>query len=291
MSNPPDLTQVLAKFKEDLTASVPDYNPQEHSDDLLLRFLKARKYDLKKSHEMFSEYLAWRKSFGVEDIVQNLAFPEFNKVVDIYPRYYHKTDKQGRPVYVEVMSNLTAKMLDGSVTTPERFVQYYVREYEKTLRYRFPALSLKAGRNIDKSCTILDMKNVPLMQFNSIRKVMSQVAHISQNYYPETLGKIRTCFVPRCLGCGEGMLDENTVAKISILGSSYKKELLEVIDAANLPAELGGTCECPKGCRHSDMGPWNDGSVPGYPIEFWETINLRNVPTTTASQANAPSPK
>ncbi|KAJ3078929.1 cytosolic factor, phosphatidylinositol/phosphatidylcholine transfer protein, partial [Rhizoclosmatium hyalinum] len=114
MSNPPDLTQVLAKFKEDLTASVPDYNPQEHSDDLLLRFLKARKYDLKKSHEMFSEYLAWRKSFGVEDIVQNLAFPEFNKVVDIYPRYYHKTDKQGRPVYVEVMSNLTAKMLDGS---------------------------------------------------------------------------------------------------------------------------------------------------------------------------------
>jgi hypothetical protein len=68
------------------------------------------------------------------------------------------------------------------------------------------------------------------------------------------------------------MLDENTVAKISLLGSSYKKELLEVIDEANLPVAYGGTCTLPL----SDVGPWNDGRLSGYPIEFWENIKKRD---------------
>jgi hypothetical protein len=70
----------------------------------------------------------------------------------------------------------------------------------------------------------------------------------------------------------KGMLDENTVAKISLLGSSYKKELLEVIDAQNLPVAYGGTCELP----FSDYGPWNDGSLKGYPIPFWEDFKKRD---------------
>ncbi|KAJ3026906.1 UNVERIFIED_CONTAM: cytosolic factor, phosphatidylinositol/phosphatidylcholine transfer protein [Siphonaria sp. JEL0065] len=227
---------------------------------------------------MLSNYISWRKSYNVDDIVSNLKYPEYAKVMEMYPRFYHKTDKQGRPVYFEVMSNLCSKFLDGSITTPDRFVQYYVREYEKTLRYRFAALTAKAGTTIDKSCTILDLKNVPLMQFNSIRKVLGQVTHIAQNYYPETLGRMFIINAPLlfqgCWAVIKGMLDEATVAKISILGASYQKELLEVVDAANLPQEYGGNCQCAGGCRHSDVGPWNDGTVQGYPIPFWENINI-----------------
>lgn len=40
-------------------------------------------------------------------------------------------------------------------------------------------------------------------------------------------------------------IDEKTTEKIKILGSSYKKELLQYIDPENLPAFLqGGKCTC-----------------------------------------------
>jgi len=54
----------------------------------------------------------------------------------------------------------------------------------------------------------------------------------------------------------KGWLDPATVAKIHILGSSYKSELLQQCPADSLPKFLGGTCDCPEGCSMSDAGPW-----------------------------------
>jgi hypothetical protein len=64
------------------------------------------------------------------------------------------------------------------------------------------------------------------------------------------------------------MLDEVTVKKIQILGSNYKSALLEVIDADNLPEFLGGNCKIPLG----DVGPWNDGTVTGFPDPEMEKV-------------------
>lgn len=43
------------------------------------------------------------------------------------------------------------------------------------------------------------------------------------------------------------LLDEVTVSKINILGSSYKAKLLEFIDEENLPVMFGGKCSCEGG--------------------------------------------
>jgi hypothetical protein len=69
------------------------------------------------------------------------------------------------------------------------------------------------------------------------------------------------------------LLDEVTVNKIHILGSSYKKQLLECIDEENIPDFLGGSCKCPGGCVNADIGPWNDGTVEGYPVPEMEKVN------------------
>ena len=53
-------------------------------------------------------------------------------------------------------------------------------------------------------------------------------------------------------------LDPVTVNKIQILGSDYKKTLLEQIPPENLPQFLGGTCNCEGGCQMSDEGPWKE---------------------------------
>lgn len=64
-------------------------------------------------------------------------------------------------------------------------------------------------------------------------------------------------------------LDEKTRNKITIIGSSYKEELLKFVDIENLPDFLGGTCKCEGGnCLGSNIGPWNpDGKNPLFPCE------------------------
>ncbi|KAI9202242.1 CRAL-TRIO domain-containing protein [Polychytrium aggregatum] len=167
------------------------------------------------------------------------------------------------------------------ITTPERMIKVYVREYEKFLNYRLAACSAKKGVKLEQSCTILDLKGVPLTQFGAVKKLVSQVSEIAQNYYPETLGKMFIINAPTLFttvwAVVKLMLDENTVNKISILGSSYQKQLLECIDADCLPASYGGTCRCPNGCETGDVGPWNDGSVPGFPKPEFEDYTLRDM--------------
>ena len=45
-------------------------DPERHDDATLLRFLRARKFDLAKAKEMFIACEKWRKEFGVDDIVK-----------------------------------------------------------------------------------------------------------------------------------------------------------------------------------------------------------------------------
>lgn len=70
------------------------------------------------------------------------------------------------------------------------------------------------------------------------------------------------------------LMNAETVRKIQILGSNYKSTLLQTIDADNLPDFLGGTCKCPGGCENADIGPWNDGTVPDYPIAKYEKVKF-----------------
>ena len=63
-------------------------------------------------------------------------------------------------------------------------------------------------------------------------------------------------------------LDDKTKAKIKIIGSSYEKELLEEVDAENLPDFLGGKSTT---SISSNIGPWNpDGKKPLYNEETLE---------------------
>ena len=162
------------------------------------------------------------------------------------------------------------------ITTQDRLLTRYIREYEKLLRYRFIACSVKARKRVEQGTTIIDLKGVPLSQFNQVRKLVGSVSSIAQNYYPETMGRMFIINAPTLFTAIwviiRQMLDEATVAKISVLGSNYKKELLEAIPAENLQVAYGGTCTMPSG----DVGPWNDGTVPGYPQDFWEGMKRRD---------------
>jgi hypothetical protein len=210
---------------------------------------------------MFSESEMWRKKFKVDELYETFEYPEKKEVDAIYPQFYHKTDKDGRPIYVEQLGKLDLTKL-YKVTTSERQLQRLVVEYERFLRDRLPVCSVQQGKLVETSCTIMDLHNVGLSQFWKVKSYIQQASHVSQNYYPETMGKFYIINAPYLFSTVwswvKPWLDEVTVRKITIVDSNYQKALLEQIPAESLPKALGGICECAGGCSLSDDGPWKD---------------------------------
>ncbi|CAM8918777.1 unnamed protein product [Rhodiola kirilowii] len=201
--------------------------PAKHDDyHMLLRFLKARKFDADRSKLMWSDMLQWRKEFGVDTIIEEAA------CIILF---------DGRPVYIERLGMVDANKL-MEVTTFDRYVKYHVREFEKTFHEKFPACSIAERRHIDQSTTIFDVQGVTLNRMFIIN------AGSGFRLLWNTV---------------KGFLDPNTAAKINVLGNKYQNKLLEMIDASELPDFLGGNCTCSDqgGCMRSDKGPWKDPEI------------------------------
>ncbi|KAJ7054361.1 CRAL-TRIO domain-containing protein [Mycena amicta] len=255
----------LEKIKKELKEEgyYDETNPRQ-DDATMLKFLRARSFDVVKTKDMFIANEKWRKEFDVDGIVNNFSFPELAEVDKLYPQYYHKNDKDGRPVYVERLGQLDLTRL-YAVTSQERLMKRLVFEYEKMITERLPACSRTAGHPVETLCTIFDLYNVSLTNFYRVKDYIMEAANIGQNRYPESMGKFYIINAPWAFTAVFAMikpwLDEVTVSKIDILGSAYAETLLGQIDAENLPKELGGKCSCPGGCSLSDAGPWNNKVV------------------------------
>jgi hypothetical protein len=266
----------LEAFKEYLS-NLELYDPAQHDDKLLCRFLRARQGNLELAGTMFADTIQWRKDNKV-DTIYEFEFTEFDKVKEYLPRAHHKTDKMGRPVQIRSYSKLNIDEVER-ITTTDRMLMNHIQEDEKYARYRLPACSKAKGEHIEKLIVIMDIQGFPLLQFPRIAEMLRACTHASQNNYPEMMAKAVVINAPYLFSTiwslVKRLLPQETIDKVSILGSNYKGELLDLIDAENLPTFYGGTCECPGGCENADVGPWNDGTVQGYPNEPWESIKKR----------------
>ncbi|KAI0424336.1 CRAL-TRIO domain-containing protein [Xylaria sp. FL1042] len=259
----------------------------------LLRFLRARKFDVPAAKKMLVDSEQWRNGMTILQVetgkqrllsldnkpVENppekpIKLEEAVRTWDKdgsfkrelsqhYKQFYHKTDKDGRPCYFEKLGGINFAKLQEANFTNDKMVLNLAVEYEKMVDPRLPACSRKADHLVETSCTVLDAAGVSIFNPGEITKYIQQTSSMSNNNYPERMGRmyvINLHWTQKYLWkIVRGFLDPVTAEKIHVCTASESKaELLKQIPAENLPAAFGGECNCDGGCELSDAGPWHD---------------------------------
>jgi hypothetical protein len=110
------------------------------------------------------------------------------------------------------------------------------------------ALSERLGKPVYKHTVVIDLEGMGLKHMWD-RTAMSKLVEVDSTKYPETLHKmllINPPFLFKAIyAIFGGLLDETTKSRIHVLKSPA--ELLEHIDASQLPEKYGGLIKYPKG--------------------------------------------
>lgn len=260
-------------------------------DCVLLRFLRAKSFDVDAAMTIFEKHLEFRKERHLDVPTGDCAYslgspehllPELPSVQSKYPHGFHGMDRSGRPIYIEQIGKMDIQKL-FSVTTPERLISYFIHESERQTTHRFTACSLACGRLVESSLLILDLQGLSFRTVTSTtaRKIMKDLAQIQQDQFPELMGKMVIVNAPKVFSVvwslAKSLLDPKTVEKIEIFAAEpakYMPRLLELISPENLPCFLGGSCCCSNGCMNSDKGPWNQPDIKQKMLEtpYWEVL-------------------
>ncbi|XP_059301003.1 phosphatidylinositol/phosphatidylcholine transfer protein SFH13-like isoform X2 [Lycium ferocissimum] len=243
--------------------------PPIHDDyHTLLRFLKARDFNIEKTIQMWEEMLNWRKEYGADTILEDFHFEELEEVLQYYPQGYHGVDRDGRPVYIERLGQAHPNKL-MRITTIDRYMKYHVQEFERALHEKFSACSIAAKKRICSTTTILDVQGLGVKNFTrTAASLLAAMAKVDNSYYPETLHRMFIVnagpgFKKILWPAAQKFLDAKTIGKIQVLEPKSLGKLLEVIDPSQLPDFLGGSCTCSVegGCLRSNKGSWSDPEI------------------------------
>ncbi|KIY69120.1 CRAL/TRIO domain-containing protein [Cylindrobasidium torrendii FP15055 ss-10] len=272
----PSLTRkeqdVLVDFRSQLYEEgiLRDTDTIGADDHTLIRFLRARRFNLRQAKILFKQTQEWRatvEGVGIDRLYQEMDpfdFPERDAVFEYWPNCFHKTDKRGRPVNIHALGQVDVPRMYTKIT-PERHWRSLVVSCESLTREVLPGACRAAGRHVENILIIIDLKGFALSQFWQLKSLARNCFQISQDYYPETMGQLAIVNAPASFTMIFGMirpwLAKETCEKVYVLGSDYRDVLLSLVDEENLPESLGGKCTCKGkgGCYKSAAGPWMDG--------------------------------
>ncbi|KAI0431747.1 CRAL/TRIO domain-containing protein [Xylaria sp. FL1042] len=240
----PDLTSELRKHMSDKSPEtfregLWGFVLSEHPDALVLRFLRARKWDVEKAMIMLVSAINWRLERNlVEIIVHNGESVGLKKdpsaddqgFISQYrsgKSYVHSKDKENRIVYV-----IKVRLHDPSAQSGEAMETYILHNIE--------SLRILMKPPDDKCCLIFDMTGFGMknMDFHVVKFLVS----VFEARYPETLGLVLIHNAPFIFwgiwNIIKGWLDPVIASKIHFTRKSA--DLLQHISQENLQTSYGG---------------------------------------------------
>lgn len=260
----PQQEEALATFKLNLEKAglykpATDHAKASHDDCTILRFLRARRFDVIKAQKQFTDRILWEKKYDVQNLFANFPTDEFENSRKYYPRWTGRRDKHGLPLYVYKLGALSSGIQAEITSVPaQRRYERIIVLYEVMIRFVSPLCTYLphaiAPVPISAVTTIIDLSGVSLRQMWSLRSHLQEASVLANANYPETLGTVIVVNAPPFFSTVwswiKGWFDENTRQKIHVLGnitsagsnenSEGNKELASLISRENLPKSYGG---------------------------------------------------
>eukprot|EP00090_Calanus_glacialis_P033491 TRINITY_DN5564_c0_g1_i1.p1 TRINITY_DN5564_c0_g1~~TRINITY_DN5564_c0_g1_i1.p1 ORF type:complete len:748 (-),score=209.54 TRINITY_DN5564_c0_g1_i1:285-2528(-) len=218
-------------------------------DPVVLRFLRARDFNVEKGREMLSSSLIWRKKHGVDKILFEYQEPAVIK--DYFPGGWHHYDMEGRPVFVLRLGQMDAKGIIRSVGE-EGLTKLTLHICEEGLK-----LTEESAHRLNKPIStwtmLLDLEGLNMRHlWRPGVKALLHIIEICEANYPETLGRVLIIRAPRVfpilwtLVCP--LIDETSRGKfLFYAGTDNRGEqfmgpggLKEYVPEERIPDWLGG---------------------------------------------------
>ncbi|CAB4396229.1 unnamed protein product [Rhizophagus irregularis] len=205
---------------------------------ILIKFLKARNFEIDQAKEMLIKSIKWRIEFKTDEILSE-TFPAsiFGKV-----GFFHKHDKENRPVTYNLYGGLDNNQVFGEL---ERFIRWRVQLMEK-------GIQLLDFVNVDQMIQVHDYNLVAYANYDStVKNASKNVTQVLQENYPEFLAAKFFVNVP---WWGDLMfkfvsmfLSEQTKKKFIVTSAGgVKDSMLNLIPEENLPTIYGGKSVIPE---------------------------------------------
>eukprot|EP00092_Neocalanus_flemingeri_P014563 GFUD01015712.1.p1 GENE.GFUD01015712.1~~GFUD01015712.1.p1 ORF type:complete len:748 (+),score=196.06 GFUD01015712.1:565-2808(+) len=163
-------------------------------DPVVLRFLRARDFNVEKGREMLSSSLIWRKKHGVDKILSEYQEPAAIK--DYFPGGWYHYDMEGRPVFLLRLGQMDAKGIIRSVGE-EGLTKLTLHICEEGLK-----LTEESAHRLNKPIStwtmLLDLEGLNMRHlWRPGVKALLHIIEICEANYPETLGRVLIIRAPR----------------------------------------------------------------------------------------------
>mmetsp|Transcript_23385 Transcript_23385/g.34902 ORF Transcript_23385/g.34902 Transcript_23385/m.34902 type:complete len:308 (-) Transcript_23385:171-1094(-) len=239
--------EYVTAFRERLSLTVDEKkeNGGNPDDATVRRFLRARKGDVSAAVEQYIGAERFFQERGCPTLILTNPDPAEACYNAYCPARNFGFDKEGRPVYIEKTGLVNVPTLT-KVRTPYDLVHRHVRQQE-IAAYRMRQSSKERGTVVENQIIIYDLKGLPLRPDATSMSLMKAVLTVSQDYYPERLFRFYLINAPFVFmpvwAVIKVWLDPKTADKFRVLGRNFQDELLQQIDADQLPVDMGGTAE------------------------------------------------
>nr|XP_054748079.1 SEC14-like protein 2 [Lytechinus pictus] len=225
-----------------MRSNLHDVLQEDHDDHCLLRFLRARRFNVKKAEESFRRNLEWRIKNRIDSIHDWYEIPE--ACLKYWPGGATGLDKEGHVVWISPLGNVDPKGLLYSVKAGD-IIKTNISILER-LQNEQKVISRKLGRHIEGVTFIVDLEHLNAGHiWKPGMTVMTEAAALFDEHYPEIIHKMLivrpTKIFPAVYFILKPFLSEGTRAKIKVLGGNWRDVILKHIDPEVLPVYWGGT--------------------------------------------------
>ncbi|XP_072164294.1 SEC14-like protein 2 [Diadema setosum] len=242
-----DLSSSQSKALSELKSRIDGISLPESGDDYLLKWLRARGFNVDKAEKMLRDHISFREEWNVQSLVDNWQPPE---VLDKYMvGGLCGYDKEGSPVWYEPFGHFDPKGIVLS-STPRDLKKMKIVICEDILSH-LRSQTEKLQKRVDRMVIVFDLQKVGLSHiWKPFIDRYNLILAIFEAHYPEMLKKCFVINAPGFFSLGfnliKPLLSEETKNKVTILGGNYQTVLRDAI-GEDLPAYFGGTACDPDG--------------------------------------------